>query len=308
MKLEIMKIIKNSIPAAFVLVSGFVAAQNKVVFCSSQPEVKVPSSMQLAIVKKADGSRIVTVMVKAKNKDGKWMPAKNAHLNLYSPAASGVLLIKKELSDGKGKAEVLLPGGLSTDTGRAYVITAKIENDGQYEDAEESIRFKDVNLSLQVNPTDTGRMASATVTIKDASGKDVPVKDYPVHFYVKRLFGLMPALEANTSNTDDNGLATFAYPKDIPGDTAKNMMIVARVEDNDQYGIVEAAAPSRWGTPLIIDKNPFPRALWEPKAPPSLIITLSVIFGGIWSIYLFMFLQLRKIKGDKEEDLALTGN
>jgi hypothetical protein len=308
MKLEIMKNIKHIILTVFILVSGFAAGQSKIVFCSSGPVVKVPSSMQLTILKKAGGSRIVTAMIKAKNKDGKWMPAKNAHLNIYSPTASGVLLIKKELSDGKGKAEVLLPGGLSTDTGRAYIITAKIKNDGQYEDAEESIRYKDVNLSLQVNPTDTGRMASATVTIKDASGKDVPVKDYPVHFYVKRLFGLMPVLDANTSNTDDNGLATFAYPKDIPGDTAKNMVIVARVEDNDQYGTVEAVAPSLWGTPLIIDKNPFPRALWEPKAPPSLIITLSIIFGSIWSIYFFMFLQLRKIKKDKEEDMALTGN
>ena len=48
-----------------------------------------------------------------------------------------------------------------------------------------------------------------------------------------------------------------------------------------------------------MDKNPFPRALWEPYAPPSLILVISILFGGVWCAYFFTFYQLRKIKRDK---------
>jgi hypothetical protein len=106
----------------------------------------------------------------------------------------------------------------------------------------------------------------------------------------------MPLGEEATATTDDQGMATFNFPDGINGDEIGKIVIVARIIDNDVYGNIETNASTSWGNRLVIEKNPFPRALWEPRAPISLIATFCVIFGGIWFTYGFVFYLLVKIE------------
>jgi 5-hydroxyisourate hydrolase-like protein (transthyretin family) len=272
-------------------------------FCgiiTTKAQEKRESTIELTYYKKADMTKSAVALVTAKNNQGKFTPAKNARVSFYMQNKNEQQFLKNVYTDNKGKALIELQKEMPLDTGSAFIIVAKIENDSSYENAEEKIRFKEANINIKLYPHDTSRTATAVITEIGKDGKQIPVKDVKVNFYVQRLFGVMPATEEYTINSDENGEAVFSYPKSIPGDTAGLITIAVRMEDNEKYGNVENKANASWGTRLMVDKDPFPRALWEPYAPLPLVITISLLFGGVWITYFFVFYQMRKISKEKQ--------
>ncbi len=272
----------------------FINAQNQ-----AQGTNKSQSTIDLSYYKKADKSKIAVALVTAQNKDGKFVPVKNVRVNFYSLRNKEEQLLNNAITNSKGQATVSIQKELPLDDSLYFTIEAKIENDSFYKDAQEQMHYKDVNLTLNLNPKDTTKTLVAKITEMSRDGKEVPVKNAEVKFYVRRLFGTMPAAEDNAITTDDNGEASFAYPKSIPGDTLGNIRLVAKMEDNKQFGNVENNTPAPWGKVLVLENNPFPRALWEPYAPLPLVITISTLFGGVWFTYFFIFNQLRRIRKEK---------
>ncbi|TSA34866.1 MAG: hypothetical protein D4R64_10800 [Porphyromonadaceae bacterium] len=277
------------------LFCGIATAQDQ-----SQALGKSEATIELSYYKKTDMSKTAVAVIKAKNNDGKFVSAKNARVNFYVMHDKEQQLLKNVNTDNNGQAVIMLQKDLPLDEDLSFTIVAKIENDNLYEDAEEQVHYKDANLTLNLNPNDTARLVTAKVTEIGKDGKEIPVKGAEVKFYVHRLFGIMPATDDNTITTDEKGEASFAFPKNIPGDTKGVIIVAARMEDNEQFGNVENKATASWGTVLAMDKDPFPRALWEPYAPLPLVITISTLFGGVWFIYFFIFFQLRKIKKEKQ--------
>jgi hypothetical protein len=265
---------------------------------------KMSPTIQLSIVTKQGNTKTAMVKILAKADNSKPVPAKMANVNFYSESKDGLTIIRKSTTDNKGNAEIELPSKLpySKDSANYHCVIAKIENDPTLEDADEKVLFKDALLSLQLVAADSDRTAKTTLVEIDADGSKKPVKNVDVKFYAKRMYGDMPVVEDNSATTDDAGVASFDFPKDlvIPGDEHGDLTIVAKVENNEQFGTIVSDAPSKWGKVLSIEKDPFPRALWEPRAPFGLLITFIILFGGIWSTYVFMLLQLRKIKKETE--------
>jgi len=264
----------------------------------SQPKTqeKSESVIELSYIKKTGLSKSVVALVTAKNNEGKFVPAKNAKVNFYVLHNKEQQFLISSTTNNAGKATITVLQDLPLDDSLYFTIIGKIENDNLYENAQEQIHYKDVNLTLSLNPKDTSRLVTAKVIEKSKDGKDITVKGAEVKFYIQRLFGIMPASEDNAVITDEKGEASFTIPKNIPGDTAGVVTVEVRMEDNKEFGNIENKATESWGAVLAVDKNPFPRALWEPYAPMPLVVTISTLFGGVWLIYFFIFSQLRKIK------------
>jgi len=282
----------------------FLFCGNTIAQDQSQSQGKSEATIELSYNKKADMSKTAVAVIKAKNNEGKFVPAKNTQVNFYVVNDKKKQLLKSVKTDIKGQAVIVLQKDLPLDEDLAFTIVAKIENDTLYEDTEEKMHYKDASLTLNLNPQDTARLVTAKVTETGKGGIEIPVKGAEVRFYVQRLFGIMPAAENNTIETDEKGEASFAFPRNIPGDTTGVITVAARMEDNEQFGNVENKAVTSWGTVLAIVRDPFPRALWEPYAPLPLVISISMLFGGVWFTYFFIFFNLRKIK--KEEQLAIN--
>ncbi len=280
------------------LLSSNVSAQDTPQSHGSKSE----ATIALSYYKKADTARTAVAEIKAKNKNGKFIPAINTWVNFYAVQNKEPKLINSTVTNSKGKAVIVLPKEMPLDDSLWFTIVAKIEKDSLYEDATEQVHFKDASLGVTLNPKDTNRIVTAKVLQMGKDGKEVPAKDVAVKFYVQRLFGVMPALEENSVNTDENGEASFTLPKNIPGDTAGTLGVVVKIEDNDKFGNVEKNATTSWGSRLSLIKDPFPRALWEPYAPMPLVITISTLFGGVWFTYFLIFFQLRKIKTSPDDD------
>jgi hypothetical protein len=264
-----------------------------------QAQEKSEATIELSYYKKADLTKTAVAIVKVR-KNKKFVSAKNARVNFYVMHDKEQQLLKSVNTDNKGKAVIVLQKDLPLNEDLSFTIVAKIENDNLYEDAEEQFHYKDANLTINLDPHDTARLATARVTETDKDGKEIPVKGTEVKFYVQRLFGMMPAAEENTITTDEKGEASFAFPKDVPGDTAGVITVAARIEDNERFGNVENKVTTSWGTVLTMERDPFPRALWEPSAPLPLLLTILIIFGGVWCTYFLILFQLRKIKKDEK--------
>ncbi len=289
-----MKKTKLAVIMLFLMFCGMVQAQEK-----AKAAEKRQSSVQVSFYKKGDQTKTARVKVTAKNENKKFFPAQNAEVSFYVQNDKEEKLISKTETGVDGKASVDLPKDLALNAEMKYTIIAKIENSKTLEDAEDQGSIKDANLTLTAKQGDTTRTVTVKATEIGKDGKEKPIADVTINFYVERMFGTMLAGEDHAITTDENGEGTFSLPRDVKGDTEGNITVVARIDDNDTYGTVESKLGAKFGIPLEVDKDPFPRALWEPRAPAPLVAILSVIFTCIWLTYFSMFYTMYKISQDK---------
>lgn len=120
-------------------------------------------------------------------------------------------------------------------------------------------------------------------------------KDIGVNFFARRLFSPLPL--GKTEYTDENGVALVKFPMQLPGDSAGNVVVFARLEEEEE---VEAELTVPWGKKLIAQNQLMERALWASRsnAPFYLIITSVSIITGIWGtmgyIIFLLFFRMKK--------------
>lgn len=260
-----------------------------------QVDKKKTAIVELSFYKNAAGVRTIVANVSAKNDSGKLVFVPGIKINFYTSTIAGKSFLGETLTNEGGKASIHFPKKIPIDTSGVTII-AQIENDKVYEDAEAQASVKDARLVLSLSEVDSSRLISALATEILPDGEQKPIPNVEVNFGIQRLFGIMPLSDEAKVTTDDRGVAIFNFPKEIKGDEKGNIVLVASITDNEVYGNVEATSVSKWGEPLVVEKNPFPRALWEPKAPIILMISFSIIFGGIWFTYGFVVYQITKIE------------
>ena len=259
---------------------------------------KKQAMVQLSFNKNADQSRYITAAVTSKNDSGKLVFVPDIKIKFYALGLTGKSFLQEALTNEGGKAKIPFPKNIAPDTSGISIIAA-IESDKYYEDAKVQASVKEADLRIDLMEKDSLKLITATVTEVMANGEKRPVPDVEVSFGVKRLFGTMPLAEEAIATTDGEGAASFSFPKEIKGNEKGEVVIVATILDNEIYGNVEAIKNTQWGIPLAVDKNPFPRALWEPRAPIILIVSFSIIFGGIWITYGIVIFHIIKIKRKK---------
>ncbi|MBI3462216.1 MAG: hypothetical protein HY000_04030 [Planctomycetes bacterium] len=132
------------------------------------------------------------------------------------------------------------------------------------------------------------RMLVATVTLEDK-----PLEGVQVAFFVERTFGL---LSLGVEETLDDGTAAVPFPEGLPGGPTGKLRIVAQINEPAEYASVRAQATVDGGVVVPLKVEPFPRALWAPKAPLALVLTIAVLMGGVWLTYAYVLAQLLKIR------------
>ena len=260
-----------------------------------QANKKKTAAIALSFYKNTDGKRIVVAQASSRNDSGKLVFVQGIKISFYTPGTTGKTLLANVLTNEGGKARINLSPDIPKDTSGITVI-ARIEDDKMYEDAEAKASVKEADLALTLSKKDSVKLIAVVASEVLPNGEKNPISNAEVNFGIQQLFGVMPLGEEPTATTDDNGVATFNFPEGINGDENGKVTIVARIIDNDVYGNVETASAAAWGARLVPEKNPFPRALWEPRAPLILITAFSIIFGGIWFTYAYVIFQLVKIK------------
>jgi molybdopterin-containing oxidoreductase family membrane subunit len=120
-----------------------------------------------------------------------------------------------------------------------------------------------------------------------------PLANAQVEMFVRRQFG---RLSLGTATTSADGTAAVAFPTGLPTGTSDKFSAIVQIKSPADYADVAAEAVVNLKAPTFTTGEPFPRALWSPRAPVALVITISVLLTIVWSTYSFVIVQLIKIR------------
>jgi hypothetical protein len=123
----------------------------------------------------------------------------------------------------------------------------------------------------------------------------VLLKNSEVSLYVKRYFGQLQI--EKTIKTDNNGVAEFNFPTDIPGDKYGNLNLIVKLND-DNYGEKEIQNKYKIGVPTDKPSLTEKRAIWNvmAKAPIWLLLTYAFCVMIVLSVFLYIFYNLFNLR------------
>jgi len=150
---------------------------------------------------------------------------------------------------------------------------------------------------LEITPVKEDSLLSVQVKLIDVgTGTETPVKETLLGVFVHRSFN---PLKVGEGTTDENGEATIEVPNKLPGDAKGNITLMAKLDENELYGNVEASVVQPWGTKVSDRLEEQPRALWSEHPPLWMMITFIVLMCTVWGHYLVIIIQLFRLR--KEE-------
>lgn len=177
-------------------------------------------------------------------------------------------------------------------------LGAKYAGDSMYEPTEDQVVTK--NLIIEVLPVagDSVKTITAKAYTLGPAGEKIPLTATDIFFYVPRMFTY---LKIGEGQLDSTGTASIEFPVNLPGDSAGNITVIARVEDHDLYGNTEGQTMVKWGVPTQLFVKGTYRALWSQIAPTWMIITLIILLAGVWGHYTYAVIKLVKIKKEAQK-------
>ncbi len=127
----------------------------------------------------------------------------------------------------------------------------------------------------------------------------VPVKGADMKIAVKRLGSELNVNETPSYTTDSLGVVHADFKLvNLPGDSAGNLVLVARVEDNDLLGNLSTERIVPWGTPSSYVSDYNKRSLFARAGRPPfwLLWMASGITLSVWMVICYLFFQIWKLK------------
>jgi hypothetical protein len=160
---------------------------------------------------------------------------------------------------------------------------------------------------LQITPVKEDSLLTVKVKfIAPVGAPDSSAKDLTVGIFVKRSFN---PLKIGEGTTDENGEVTVEIPANLPGDGKGNITLLAKIDENETFGNLEASVTQQWGKPVSDKLQEQPRALWSIHPPLWMLITfiaLMVIVWGHFIVIVYELFRLRKEEPHLSETITIT--
>lgn len=153
------------------------------------------------------------------------------------------------------------------------------------------LKWEDIEILLSVLGESKG--IQAKVVGMEASGTS-PVPGADIQLFAKRTFGNILIEE---SVTNDQGIAQFTSPEDLPGDPEGNLQLLARLTDEETYGSITKDTAMIVGMPLVPVSLVAKRAMWNKLAMAPYWVLITYIAGVliVWGLIFFVMVELRSI-------------
>ena len=270
---------------------------------SQNTKNKLKIRMSLDYYNNSDNSRTLNATLYVV-KDRQRVPVVNEKVYFYLGDISDNNILISIITDANGLAQYVFPEDYKfpIDEERKVSFTAQFNGNKSFAKKSAKIDVKEIFMELFLSEINSAKTVSVRGYEIGNDNEMVPIEDADVLFYVPRFF--------NDQNIGESefveGKSQIEFPENIAGDTIGNISIIARIEDHDLYGNVERkVANFRWGTtaPIEEDKSLMTiqisiptRALWHTNAPLWMIITLIILLVGVWGHYIFVIINLFKLK------------
>ncbi|MCK5210391.1 MAG: hypothetical protein KAQ79_20290 [Cyclobacteriaceae bacterium] len=275
---------------------------NTAIFSQSTKN-KLKIRMSLDYYNNSDNSRTLNATLYVV-KDRQRVPVANEKVYFYVGDISDNNILVSIITDANGLSQYVFPEDYKfpIDEERKVSFTAQFNGNKSFAKKSAKIDVKEIFMELFLSEINSAKTVSVRGYEIGNDNEMVPIEDADVLFYVPRFFNDQIIGEGEFIE----GKSQIEFPENIAGDTIGNISIIARIEDHDLYGNVERkVANFRWGTtaPIEEDKSLMTiqisiptRALWHTNAPLWMIITLIILLVGVWGHYIFVIINLFKLK------------
>ncbi len=229
--------------------------------------------------------------------DGKFQLVKDVSVSFYINKDSAGNLLGKATTNDKGEAYLLVPASAkdawnkSAKHGFVAVSTATKQFDETKANADIT------KAKLQIDTAEGRTVKVKVIELKDTAW--VPVKGVELKVAVKRMDGDLNISETQSYTTDSTGAISAEFKRDsLPGDINSSLILVAKVEDNDQYGNLSVEKTVPWGSKFKYETNFYNRTLFARRGQSPMWLELMAysIILAVWGVLIYLIIQLYKIK------------
>jgi hypothetical protein len=255
----------------------------------------ISPAIQFLSVQKAGNSIDLKAVLTAKVK-GWVIKLRQLKITFVQVTADAEKELGYVITDGYGRAIFnIKTDSLKTDNEGKLQLKAVFAGNKQMEAAEGEVIIK--RARLEITPVKEDTLLTVKVKLTDiGTGKEIPVPETAVGLFVNRSF---KPLKIGEGTTDENGEATIEVPNNLPADAMGNILLMAKLDENETYGNLETTVAQKWGIPVSDKLHELPRALWSAHPPYWMMITFIVLMSTVWGHYLVIIIQLFRLK--KEE-------
>jgi len=293
---KIIQLLTFSFLALMISAPGILKAQTD---SAAKPEVKEATTYAPLIafisVQKSDNSVDLKATVQAKI-SGTLSKLPGLKIEFSVGSDSTIKKLGEVITDSRGVAIFnCKPEELTTDKEGKLILKASFAGKDSIESAEEVVSVK--RARLEITPVKEDSLLSVKVKLIDLStGTETPVAETDLGVFVKRMYS---ALKLGEGKTDEAGEALIQIPNNLPGDAHGNITLLAKLDENEVYGNLEAAVTQPWGTPVSDELKALPRALWSTLPPLWMPITFLILMTAVWGHYIVIIFELFRLR--KEE-------
>lgn len=246
-------------------------------------------------------NNIPYVLVTTKTKvDRKFIGVKDLTVNVYLNDPTDSNLIQSFQSNGTGEERIYIPTSFKEvwDAASSFTFIAVTPANKEFDETKSEVQVTKAKIQVDTNRTDETK--NVIVNVKQLqNGEWVPAKDVELKIAVKRSLGNLPIGDEETYTTDSTGSVTAEFKRDsLLGNAKGNFILIARTEDNENFGNLFAEKNVNWGVVPILDNSFDQRSLWATrnKTPIWLLGLAGAIIAGVWGTLIYLILQVIKIK------------
>jgi hypothetical protein len=253
-------------------------------------------SLNLSYFNQNDQLQFLQAIAKTKI-NGKFQPVPGLNLQFYISDEQESNLLGKSVTNEKGIATIYIPTTAKAEWMKSETreFLAKSEATDLYDATTATVEI--TKSKIRIDTAADKKIEATFLTLK--KGKWVPAKDVDLVLAVKRLNGDLHVDQTPTHTTDSLGVASadFSLPG-LSGDSAGNITLIAKVQDNDQYGNLSSERIVPWGIATRYVSDFDNRTLYARRrhSPIWLVFMAYSIGLAVWGVIFYLVLQIRKLK------------
>jgi hypothetical protein len=256
------------------------------------------NSLSLSINYYNNNNQIHYLVANAKSKiDGRFQMIAGIPINFYIGSQSADNLIGTSVTNNNGEAMVFIPAKAKDEWNKTskvnFLITSKESK--KFNEAEGSLEI--TKAKIQIDTLADRKIIATILELKDSIWS--PVNAVDVRIAIKRLGGDLNVSETPTYATDSLGIASAEFKQDsLPGDSKGNLTLIAHVDNHDLYGNLSNEKLVPWGKSFVYVSEFDKRTLFarRGKSPLWLELMAYSIVIAVWSILIYLFVQIKKLK------------
>jgi hypothetical protein len=256
------------------------------------------NKLLLGLTYSNDNNRVQYLKANTKAKiNGKFKQVSGITVSFYIGSESPANLLGRSTTDNHGLAALPIPATARDAWNKSPSQTFLVVSDSSQLYSAVTTSFDLTKARIKLDTAEDKKIIATLVEQKGS--KWVPVKGVDMKIAVKRLGGDLDVSESPSYTTDSLGVVNADFKlRDLPGDSAGNLVLVASIEDNDVYGNMTTERIVPWGTPAIYVSDYNNRSLFARAGRPPLWLLwiASTITLAVWSVIFYLFFQIRKLK------------